>query len=103
MLFRVSLYDQLYWVGGTMIGSVLATALPLDLTGIDFSMTALFIVICAEKAMERRNRPALALGALISLAMLFLLGPDRFLAPALAVTAAVLTLTSPVKEGGAAA
>ena len=103
MLFRVSLYDQLYWVGGTMIGSVLATALPLDLTGIDFAMTALFIVICAEKAMERRNRPALALGALISLAMLFLLGPDRFLAPALAVTAAVLTLTSPVKEGGAAA
>ena len=96
VLLRVSLYDQLYWVAGSMLGSLLATQLPLDLTGIDYSMTALFIVICVERAMNREDRLPLVLGALCALGSLFVLGPDNFLAPALAITAALLTVTDTV-------
>ena len=99
LLFRIALYDHLYWIAGSVLGAVLGTALPLDFTGIDFSMTALFVVICVEKGLDRKSRPALALGVGISMLMLFLLGPDRFLAPALAATAALLVLTRPVKGG----
>ena len=91
VMARISLYDQLYWVTGSVVGGVLATNLPFDLTGIDFSMTALFIVICVERAMARENRAALAVGAVCALACLALLGPDGFLAPALALTAILLT------------
>ena len=91
VMARISLYDQLYWVTGSVVGGVLATNLPFDLTGIDFSMTALFIVICVERAMARENRAALAVGAVCALACLALLGPDGFLAPALALTAVLLT------------
>ena len=101
VLARISLYDQLYWVTGSVVGGVLATNLPFDLTGIDFSMTALFIVICVERAMARENRAALAVGAVCALACLALLGPDGFLAPALALTAVLLTAMD-MRKGAAA-
>ena len=91
VLLRVSLYDQLYWIAGSLLGSVLARQLPVDLTGIDFSMTALFIVICVERASNRRDRLPLAIGGACALFSLLALGPERFLRPALAVTAALLT------------
>ena len=97
----VSLYDQMYWVLGSLIGSVLATSLPFDLTGIDFSMTALFIVICVERALAKENRAALCVGALCAAGSLMLLGPDRFLAPALAACALLLTAMD-VRKGAAA-
>ena len=87
VLLRVSLYDQLYWIAGSLLGSVLARQLPVDLTGIDFSMTALFAVICVERAMNRADRLPMVLGACLAVGAL-LLGPDAFLAPALAQYAA---------------
>lgn len=92
VMLRVALYDQLYWIAGSMLGSALASGLPFDLTGIDFSMTALFIVICVERAAECKNRVPMAIGAACAMGALFLLGPDRFLAPALAATALILTV-----------
>ena len=91
VLLRVSLYDQLYWIAGSLLGSVLERQLPVDLTGIDFSMTALFIVICVERAGNRRDRLPLAIGGACALFSLLALGPERFLLPALAATAALLT------------
>ena len=90
VLLRVALYDQLYWAAGSVLGAALAQQLPFDLTGIDFSMTALFIVICLERALNRADRLPVAVGGACALVCLFALGPDRFLAPALALTAALL-------------
>ena len=70
---------------------MLAQQLPFDLTGIDYSMTALFIVICVERAMNRADRLPMAIGGACAALCLMLLGPDRFLAPALAATAVLLT------------
>lgn len=102
VMVRVALYDQLYWVAGSVLGALLATSLPVDLTGIDFSMTALFIVICVERARERGSRVAMAVGAACALVSLALLGPDRFLAPALAATALLLTAVDLGKREAAA-
>ena len=94
VMIRVALYDQLYWVTGSIMGALLARQLPFDLTGIDFSMTALFIVICVERALNRADRLPLAAGGACAVVFLLLLGPDAFLAPALAVTAVLLTVMS---------
>ena len=90
VMLRVALYDQLYWIVGSIVGAVLAQQLPFDLTGIDYSMTALFIVICVERAMNRADRLPMAIGGACAALCLMLLGPDRFLAPALAATAVLL-------------
>ena len=98
VMVRVALYDQLYWIAGSVVGALLASSLPVDLTGIDFSMTALFIVICVERARERSSRAAMAVGAACALVSLALLGPERFLAPALAATALALTAADVVRK-----
>lgn len=92
VMVRVAAYDQLYWIAGSVAGALMAQGLPFDLTGIDFSMTALFAVICVERAMNHADRLPMALGAVISVGALLLLGPDAFLAPALAATALALTV-----------
>lgn len=102
VMLRVALYGQLYWIAGSVIGAALAQGLPFDLTGIDFSMTALFVVICVEKALKAKNRIPMLIGGGCSLAMLFLLGQSAFLAPALALTALLLTVID-VRKGADAA
>ena len=90
VMLRVALYDQLYWIAGSVVGAVLAQALPFDLTGIDYSMTALFIVICVDRARNKADRLPAVIGGACALVCLMLLGPEKFLAPALAVTAVLL-------------
>jgi len=102
VMLRVALYDQLYWVTGSVVGALLAQQLPFDLTGIDYSMTALFIVICLERALNRADRLPVAIGGVCAVGCLLLLGPDRFLAPALALTAVLLMALHAAGEKGAA-
>lgn len=103
VMLRVALYDQLYWVTGSVVGALLAQQLPFDLTGIDYSMTALFIVICVERALSKADRLPLCIGGVCSVLGLVLLGPDRFLAPSLALTAAMLLAMDAARGKGAAA
>ena len=103
VMLRVALYDHLYWITGSVVGAALAQQLPFDLTGIDFSMTALFIVICLERALNRADRLPVAVGGTCAIVCLFLLGPDAFLAPALAATAMLLMALDAVRHGKGAA
>lgn len=88
----IALFDQVYWVAGSVLGAVLGAVLPWDMTGIDFSMTALFTVILIDQVRAAEPRLPAVIGGASALLFLLLLGPDRFLLPALAVTAAGLLL-----------
>lgn len=47
--FFVSFLDQLYWVLGTLIGTIAGSLIPFDFKGIDFALTALFAVLFIEQ------------------------------------------------------
>ena len=47
---------------GTIIGSLLGSVLPFEAKGIDFAMTALFLVLMIEQWMEKKNRPFVVIG-----------------------------------------
>ena len=90
--FLVSLFNHSYWVTGCVLGSLLAGALPFPTTGIEFSMTALFIASFTEQWLSGGSHiPALA-GLLCSLICLLVFGPERFLIPAMLLITAALTL-----------
>lgn len=88
----VSLLNQLYWVTGSVLGVLLGAALPINTQGADFAMTALFVVIALSQWEERKNRPSSLLGLGAAGLCLLVLGPDRFLIPALALI--ILSLLS---------
>lgn len=88
--FLIALFDHSYWITGSVLGAVIGELITFDTTGIDFSMTALFVVIVLNQWMEsREHRPAL-IGAVIGMICLFLFGADKFLLPALTITALAL-------------
>ena len=94
-MFYLALLNQLYWVAGSVLGGF-AGQLPLDFTGIDFSMTALFLVIFLEQWRGAKGHLPALLGLASGLVFLFVLGTDGFLLPALATTVVLLLLTKPV-------
>ena len=88
----VSLLDHLYWIAGSALGALVGGVLPFDSTGIDFSMTALFLVVMTEQwRTSRDHRPALV-GLGVSLACLWVFGASDFLIPAMVGITVVLTL-----------
>ena len=80
-LFAIALLDQLYWIAGSAIGALLGSVLPIDTTGIDFAMTALFVVIMVEQWMESKNRPSVLIGLGCGLICLLIFGADNFILP----------------------
>ena len=89
--FLVSLLNQCYWVVGSALGA-LAGKLPMDFTGIDFALTALFITIFVEQWLTTKNHfPALV--ALISAVLcLAIFGGDRFLIPTMVLITTTLII-----------
>lgn len=80
-LFAIALLDQLYWIIGSAIGALLGSVLPIDTTGIDFAMTALFVVIMVEQWMESKNRPSVLIGLGCGLVCILIFGADNFILP----------------------
>ena len=72
--FAIALLDQSYWIIGSVIGAVAGALIPVDTKGIDFAMTALFVVIAVDQwKAYRRHLPAL-LGFGVTIVFLIILG-----------------------------
>lgn len=80
-------FNHLYCVGGALAGSLLGSLIPSRITGLDFAMTALLVVLALDAIRDRREdlpTPALAvLAALIA----------RLLAPGQMLLTAVCLFT----------
>lgn len=93
--FAIALLDHSYWIVGSVLGSLVGQLLGFDTTGVDFAMTALFIVIAVSQwHTYPRHLPAL-LGGVVTLVSLLLVGADKMLLPALGVIVLVLVLARP--------
>lgn len=90
--FLIALLNQCYWVFGTLIGSVAGKLLPFDMRGIDFSATAFFLVVVVDQWRRSGSKLPSIVGVCSALIFYLLLGPDRFLIPALAVGTVLLVI-----------
>lgn len=87
--FAIALLDQSYWIIGSVIGAVAGEILPISTEGIDFAMTALFVVIAVDQwKAYRKHLPALIGGAVTIVCLLILgqiFGQQQMLIVSLAV------------------
>ena len=88
--FWISLLDYSYWIIGTALGGLVGGLVPFDTTGMDFALTALFVVLFLEQWYHRENRPAGVVGILCAAAALALFGPDNLGIPAMFLILLVL-------------
>ena len=93
LMLCIGALNQSYWVIGSVLGALLGAVIPFDTTGIDFAMTALFVVILVEQWKQSRCHLPALIGGGCALACLVLFGADSFLPPAMLACVALLLLS----------
>ena len=91
--FLVSLFNQSYWVAGSVIGSLLGSVIPFNTEGIDFTLTALFVTVFVEQWKNTTTHIPALTGVSSSVVCLLIFGADKFLIPSMVLIAAVLTFS----------
>ena len=81
--FFIALFNQLYWIVGSVVGGLLGSSFSFNTQGIDFAMTALFVVIFVNQWREAKSHVPALVGLVCSLVCLLLFGADNFILPAL--------------------
>ena len=91
-MFFVTLLNQVYWVSGAALGGLLGGVLPFDTTGVEFAMTALFLVIFLEQWLKERQHITALIGLGATIACRLVFPVDSFLIPTMIVILVALTL-----------
>ena len=95
----ISIFNQIYWVTGSVLGSVLGAVIPFDTTGVDFSMTALFVTVFVEQWLTTKNHIPAIIGLASSVLCLVLFGKDNFLIPSMmAITVLMAVLRKRIEK-----
>ena len=96
----VSACDQLYWIVGSVLGTMIGSVLTLNTTGVDFAMTALFVVIFVEQWLTTREHFPALLGLGITLLCLLIWGTEKFLIPAMILIVLLLSVREAIRGRG---
>lgn len=91
-MFFVTLFNHLYWVLGATLGGILGSYVNFNTEGLEFVMTALFVVIFIEQWMKEKKHHSALTGLGLSALSLIVFGGDYFIIPAMIAILGVLTL-----------
>ena len=99
----VTLLDHSYWFLGATLGGLFGSILHFNTEGLDFVMTAMFVVIFLEQWKKDTNHISALIGLALPVGCLLLFGAERFMIPAMAAILLGLTLVRKPLERGEAA
>jgi len=91
-MFFITLLDHGYWIAGSALGAVLGAMVDFNAKGIDFVMTALFVVIFIEQWKSQQYHGPAIIGVATSSVCLLLFGSSNFIIPAMLAIVLVLIL-----------
>ena len=96
-MFLVAFFSRCYWMAGAVLGGVIGQLLPFDMEGIDFCMTALFVIIFIDQWEKTRKHIPAMTGLGIGILCLVIFGQKSFMLPAFLITSGILVIT---EKGG---
>lgn len=99
-MFFVTLLNQFYWFLGATLGGIFGSLIHFSTEGLDFVMTAMFVVIFLEQWLKEKNHVSAVMGIVLSLLCLVAFGADDFMIPSMIAIFAALTLMRGRLEGG---
>ena len=88
----ISLLNWSYWIMASMLGGVLGGVLPFDISGMDFALTALFVVLFLEQLRQKQRRLPGAIGIACAVVALLVCGPDNLVIPSMVLIFASLMI-----------
>ncbi|MER3114843.1 AzlC family ABC transporter permease [Bacillus altitudinis] len=90
-LFFVTLLNHFYWVFGATIGGLFGSFIHFQTKGLEFVMTALFVVIFLDQWMKEKKHYSSMIGFGTSFLCLIIFGAEQFILPAMALILSILT------------
>lgn len=90
-MFFVTLLNQCYWVLGATLGGIAGNFLSFNTEGLDFVMTALFVVIFMEQWEKEKNHFSSLTGLIASLVCLIIFGSGNFIIPSMIIVLLILS------------
>ena len=81
----ISALNQCYWIAGSIIGTLIGSAVTFDTAGIDFAMTALFTVIFVDQLLHSKNVIPAIIGIVCSVICLIIFKAQNFLIPSMLI------------------
>lgn len=90
--FFITLLNHIYWIVGSVIGGLLGSIVAFDTKGLDFVLTALFVVIFIGQWKSQKNHKPAIVGVLCSVVCLIIFGKDGFIIPSMVAIILVLTI-----------
>ncbi len=91
-MFFVTLLNHSYWVIGSAIGGIFGAYVTFNTEGLEFVMTALFVVIFIEQWMKEKKHHSALAGLGLSTVCLLIFGGNNFIIPAMLMILGTLTL-----------
>ena len=88
----VSLFDQIYWIVGSVLGAAVGSVVRFNSEGIDFALTALFVTVFIEQWLSTKKHAPAIIGVTASVICLIIFGSERFLIPTMLVITILLCL-----------
>lgn len=100
-MFFVTLLNQFYWVSGSTLGGLLGSLIHFDTEGLDFVMTAMFVVIFLEQLMKEKKHYTALIGTGAALVCRLCFGADSFMVPTMLCILALLAIfQKPIEKAG---
>lgn len=100
-MFFVTLLNHIYWVTGATLGGVFGSVLSFDTRGLEFVMTALFVVIFLEQWKNEQRHASALIGLAVS-AVCLLIFRAAFIVPAMAaILIMLIAFKKPIESAGA--
>ena len=98
-MIAISVLNHFYWVTGSALGGILGAAVRFNTRGVDFAMTALFVVIFTEQWLTSDQHLPAVVGVAVSVLCLIFFGPSGFVIPSMVgITAVLLLLRGRLEE-----
>lgn len=92
-MFFVTLFNHIYWIIGSAAGAFFGTMISFNTEGIEFVMTAMFVVIFLGQWKKDKNHFSSVSGLLLSAICLMVFGKDNFIIPSMIAILVALTLS----------
>lgn len=90
--FSISILNYLYWVIGTFLGGALGSFITFNTKGLDFVLTALFVVLFLEQLKNKENRISGMIGVACTVIGLSFFGANNVVIPSMILLVVVLLL-----------
>ena len=92
-IFFITLLNHSYWVLGSAVGGLLGSLVSFNSKGLDFVLTALFVVIFVGQWKAQKDHKPAVIGIICSIICLLVFGQSNFIIPSMIAILAVLTIS----------